>query len=114
MCHCLLQRVAKLYGLSAMIKVEPLTRMQVYITPSVVYVDASIHPHMLAVNLTQQPSQPVMLTWSVPMAWDGAPLCDVSQTTMWFSPTDYGTAQRIVIQPRQACEGDYYISLTIT
>eukprot|EP00877_Chromochloris_zofingiensis_P004180 jgi/Chrzof1/13763/Cz08g11090.t1 len=87
---------------------------QVYITPSVVYVDASIHPHMLAVNLTQQPSQPVMLTWSVPMAWDGAPLCDVSQTTMWFSPTDYGTAQRIVIQPRQACEGDYYISLTIT
>jgi hypothetical protein len=48
---------------------------------------------------------------SVPNAWNGAPIADVSPSKLVFQPDAWDVPQTFELQPKLACEGDYYVTL---
>jgi hypothetical protein len=69
------------------------------------------------VSLLSHITTPLRVSLSVPPAWDGSPIADVYPPVLTFWPVeDEGgslnhTPQSFAVHPRNACEGDYHISL---
>lgn len=65
------------------------------------------------ITLSQQPSDIVTVTVTVPGAWDGTPMAVVTPSQLQFSPANWDQTQVLSLLPRPVCDGDYYVKMSL-
>jgi hypothetical protein len=89
--------------------------LQVVVFPGQLLVDPTDSSAIeFSIGLLQQPSADVLVSITVPNAWDGGPIADVNPQQLAFTPDTWEFKQNIVLLPKQVCEGDYYITAHLT
>lgn len=87
-------------------------KAQALLVPGKLIVNSSnSQPQQVSVSLTGRPQSAVHVDISVPNAWDGAAIASVSPSNLVFQPDRWDVPQTIELQPKLACEGDYYVML---
>jgi hypothetical protein len=77
---------------------------QLRVTPS------NSQPQSISVTLTRRPQSEVYVSISVPNAWDGVPIADVSPSKLVIQPDAWDVPQTFELRPKLACEGDYFVT----
>lgn len=70
-------------------------------------------PLVINITLSQQPSDAVTISVTVPGAWDGTPMAEVYPSELVFTPDNWDQTQGLVLQPRPVCDGDYFVKLSL-
>lgn len=88
--------------------------LQARVFPGVIQITSNTSSADAAVTLAERPSSPVTVQVTVPNAWDGNPIADIYPETLTFSPDAWNVSQTVALFTKPACEGDYYLSLSLS
>lgn len=88
--------------------------LQAMLVPGrLVVIEGTSEALQVNVTLSQQPSEHVTISATVPGAWDGTPMAVVSPSALLFTPDNWSETQVLALQPRPVCDGDYFVSLSL-
>jgi hypothetical protein len=68
-------------------------------------------PQVVSITLTRRPQSEVYVSISVPNAWDGVPIANVSPSKLAIQPDAWDVPHTFELRPKLECEGDYFVTL---